>query len=865
MRCDSATRRARWETHGRLHPDLEIDLHDVSSSWGAWLNQIMAGGGDHAIVCHADIMLPREFGRRAQEVIAGLEARLPGSWGIVANVGLAPNGEDLYSFVGPGLRKTADAALVAVVGEGAAILNLRALRDAGVQAPDLAGDPGQFVTLSLECYRLGLACFVDGRLFAFRDGVDNAAAIARFLEADPFGGYWSTRFLNHAFSTQYGRIDLSSAVRYEFLDFAEEAPQVDVHQLYEAALDRMVAALGASMTIACRTILTRPALLARAVQSFATAAARCPGLDVRVKLLSSGTSAADLQAEVDRLRPLVPRLRLEADLVPVTERYSRTELMVHALRRAETDYVWFVDDDDFALADSLLHIRSAFNLGKRNIIVADSQVYEEVWDPGPGNAARLLDWKVTGGFSARNCLQSLGGFNLTPNCSVVFPVALMRPVLERVAALGDYNEDYFFFCLAMSAPGAEVTPVSRPIAGISRHNLGRTQSNGERLHWHDSYSTFIGELVATASFGSPVFWSLAQGYADRQQAARFVQTQMLQLFVPARGSFTEETSLQQLLAPGNEPRDHVFVFDRPPVPLLRLDVGATPAYIALERIALAGGDGVPVKTWSPATGWAGLHAGGDMTWIPTADGSLHAVATGRDPQLVIPLPSEPLGPLRLEIRLLYLPWPPEPEFERIGRLMRTTFAEGAPPQLLRLCWVREGQLSSAASAVVAIEGRHDLQEHAFRVPDAEGSAVRLDIGAVPAFATIEHIALKTAHHGRRWSAETGREGLQPLRNSAWAGRESLDLVLTGSDPQLLIELGEALDPGSALEVTVALRYRPWPVTTEFQGLAASLDAQTKPASSPQSPPPAALTKARVFEGIAARLTSRARRLTRLEP
>jgi hypothetical protein len=408
------------------------------------------------------------------------------------------------------------------LGSDTLLLNATNLRKTGLRLPEIGGSFGANILLSTECCRLGLACFVDSRLFVVRPKPENSAATLEFLRGESFGNYWSRYFFNHTLQTEFGPVDLTRWVDFSYLDY--HAPKTgcrDIVDMRRAAQDSVLAALQPTLTVVCRTMLKRQAMLSRTIQSVATASCRSKNLKVNVVLATTQPAAELMRNTVARLQKLAPAVPLRGEIVPLGRRFSRTELMYKYLTTAKSDYVWFVDDDDFIFADSLRHIESAINLEKNNLILGNSIVYDEEWSsPEDPQLGGILKFKKRRDYPAKDFLLALGGENCIPVCSAIFPVGVMRERLAGVRAEGDYFEDYFFLCQAFSAPGLDVRALDRTLAGISLHNHGNTVTKTDRTHWDFSYASFFGEFVNLQRTGNAVLWTAAVKYGALAKAEK---------------------------------------------------------------------------------------------------------------------------------------------------------------------------------------------------------------------------------------------------------------------------------------------------------------------------------------------------------
>jgi hypothetical protein len=218
------------------------------------------------------------------------------------------------------------------------------------------------------------------------------------------------------------------------------------------------------------------------------------------------------------LRREFPALPLECWHHTVRKpRYSRADLIFAAIERAQADYIWFVDDDDYVMPGAAQALARTLMPGDDVIVVADSSKVEETWGiPEGEHRSTLIDSRVVGKFSHLNLFRVLTGANHIPICSIVWPVRFMAGRLAAYKALGDYNEDYFLLLAALSAPQVEVRLLDATISGVSFRRSGNTVSETDRAAWHYSYTTFIQEILCEGA-RNPFLWQLGKAAYGAQK------------------------------------------------------------------------------------------------------------------------------------------------------------------------------------------------------------------------------------------------------------------------------------------------------------------------------------------------------------
>ncbi len=413
-----------------------------------------------------------------------------------------------YDMSSGGLQTAVCAHPVISLDDSVLLVNPSVLKGHKALAPLLKHRrPG--VLLSLECLQNGSLMAVSPHLVAMRTGTE--VEDEESLDADPgFQKYYRASFLNHHIATPDGILDLSEIVDYRYVSepWANTAQQ-DILDLYDKCLEPSLAIRRPSLTICCRTQFGRLEMLERTVLSFgAFRQHACPFARVEVRLITDAVGDA-VTPEVQRLQQTHPGAALECwyhEIRP--NRYSRTDLLLAALERAETDYIWFVDDDDFVNAAAGPALGRSLVAGAPLVIVGASAVIQETWRAG-ARALELTRAQHSSTHQPGDVFRVLKGLNLVPICSMVLPVVLMQERISKVQALGDYNEDYFLLLLALTAARVEVGVLDSEISSVSIRGDENTVTQKDRSGWHLSLATFLQEVMNNTEGNSPFLWQLA--------------------------------------------------------------------------------------------------------------------------------------------------------------------------------------------------------------------------------------------------------------------------------------------------------------------------------------------------------------------
>jgi hypothetical protein len=184
--------------------------------------------------------------------------------------------------------------------------------------------------------------------------------------------------------------------------------------------------------------------------------------------------------------------------------------MTTALAAAQSEYVWFVDDDDWATPRGLAIIKGAVHASDRPIVVAGSDAYRETWDHETRSESVLERH-----YHSAEWYRAFTGWNFLPVCSIVMPREL---TLDRIAVnplLRDLGEDYFIQLLLYTAPGSSVAVADETIANISlRTGSDSAVTMEDRTPWFRDLSSYMSDLSSDPSASTAAFWALGRAIRE---------------------------------------------------------------------------------------------------------------------------------------------------------------------------------------------------------------------------------------------------------------------------------------------------------------------------------------------------------------
>jgi len=544
--CRSEEIAAHWHRQAENLKGIELIIELGCRCYYQLLDRIINEPHPQPVlVAHDDIQCGLGFARALAELIKELDENYA-NWGVCGNAGISWDGRQIYRFIKDphgGPQNAMAPEFVLGIDGNLMLLNVPALAAAAVRMPELRGFQGYDISLSLECLRKGLPVLCDRRLFVMHKSGGNGEEFQKFVISEPFQTYLARHFLNHSVPTINGAIDTCGAQDYRYLDIpGEKTAQKDLVALFDQALGNGLKRRP-SLTVGCRSQFNRPELLTRAFASFAVAAQQAADLvDIQVRIISD-KPVETMQAEIKRLRNLFPGLNLAGCSFTLSaERYSRMEALLKAVEQAETDYIWFVDDDDFIFPDAMRTLARVLLPGVPRLLVGQSVRIQEYWVTNRQGERVIMNNTQIGRYLADGVYHSFAGDNHTPICSLIFPVAALRRRIAPVAALGDYYEDYFLLLLVWSANPIEIRLIHEDLCGISLREGENTVTEPCRDHWDLSYTTFVSELLRHPDGTNPLLWQIAERIG--------APAAPLQIIAAGQAGQTSRSRLARLLEPG---------------------------------------------------------------------------------------------------------------------------------------------------------------------------------------------------------------------------------------------------------------------------------------------------------------------------
>jgi hypothetical protein len=443
---------------------------------------------EYLLVISGDWCLPQPFGASLITAVEEAKRTHRDTWILLGNAGVLPDGSwrsyRRASYTNPGLRKELLRCLY--VDNGLFVVNLKRLSNLPLEKHISTSE-----NLALELGFAGL----DQGLFSFSSPSLFASELSSFHQSEtPEEEYYTSmpHLTSHRLLLQ-NRMHENVVANYDFLHLPRKpgVEQRDIYSTYDRALE-LEATPAHAVEIVIRTILNRPPLLARSIESIAHLAAMAPSyIDVKVRLVSD-RSGEVLQDAVSEASERWPHLAIEGSVFALQEgRYSRMDLLLQSIASSKADHLWFLDDDDFVMPPAIEGLARLLRSNPRAAIIGEASYYDETW-----HEYRLACFKRKQKTIAQDVEKVFSGENYVPICCMILPVQHLQQALQGVQARGDYLEDYFILMhyLARFAHTVWATPLE--LCGISLRGQENTVSKIDIRRWEMSYAEVMHEVLA---------------------------------------------------------------------------------------------------------------------------------------------------------------------------------------------------------------------------------------------------------------------------------------------------------------------------------------------------------------------------------
>ncbi len=466
--------------HQFIKNDIVVLLNE--SSLFNILNRIIEYEIEPVLFVHDDIYFNFDFVDRVNAAVKTLDNEYYG-WGIAGNAGIACN--ELGFMASKKVRYISDphggpnlsGKIIPAesIDGNTMLLNVPLLKNKNVRLPHMEGFQLYDITLSIETVKAGLGVFILPHLLCFHSSGGNLQAFTRAVKSDSFKGYLDSTLKNNILMTINGDITIDSPQGE--LNFPEKALE-NCRRKYDDT----------SVAIIIRTQFKRNELLFRSILSIKSfIASSCNSHIFKCYIVTDDTSI-DRDTYYD-----IPVICFRCDMQD-----SRFFLVYKSLSVINTDYIWFVDDDDWLfpneakiLTDSILSFpkESTFYIGSGYFNEKNISYGNNSWK---GNSRS----EYVRFFNPQELLKSILGYNSIPFCGIIFPrKSILKKINDNIVTSITYYEDYYVELSNMFLYDFFPVIIDRLFVGISIRESGNTITERDRTKWNISCSSMFYHVV----------------------------------------------------------------------------------------------------------------------------------------------------------------------------------------------------------------------------------------------------------------------------------------------------------------------------------------------------------------------------------
>ena len=340
----------------------------------------------------------------------------------------------------------------------------------------------------ISLYNPYLSCAVNGNKYG-KNYSQYVLEAAQILNKDEGAVFIST----------FGKINLTSV---DILDASKPVPPENRPNPYlllsrETYIKNTLNKFSREVTLSLvvRTQFKRMFLIRRLLSSVTRA--RCDAVKLEI-LLCSDVSLGLGQERIKILQKEFPDLVLKL-VNKKTSMHSRVENLINGVNAAETEYVWFVDDDDYV--DLFIFTNFQKTLGIRKLsplIFLNSQCHKETWIKTESEYPVLKQSEALNTWSSDAWKSLFIGHNQVPVCGAIIPTQFLKKCIKDFDFRFDLSEDYTIYLLIISH--GEIPPIiSEKYFGchISIREGGDNSVTAEdRTQWTRDIHGYLFDIVS---------------------------------------------------------------------------------------------------------------------------------------------------------------------------------------------------------------------------------------------------------------------------------------------------------------------------------------------------------------------------------
>ena len=458
------------------------------------LNRLLADEPEMSLVClvKESVTLPIDFSSHVKKMVTELNKDWP-NWSLVGESGLTALGYGIgaANWIQFGSDNSRGPNLAGHIlpsyglSGNVLIINLDQLREKNFWFDKVIDPTG--VTLPIQILRKGLAVLVAPQLSCFVN-IDRIVNLESEFEPDEnLKSYLVHHVSNLFLQTCFGKINLADR---SDADWEEDRIDLPTQSLRNAQVGRS----RRSLEIVTRTKFERRVSLQRTMLTVSLLQSRISDLDIGHTVISGRSHPVD-----EEFPPGVKVLVIPG-LESGEEKDDRFKLITSAVDSSNTDYIWFIDDDDWVFPQCAEVLSLVLNTSPEgSTFYFDSQFFNQKKEEFETNQDEYSKLDIGARSLGSTFALNLSGLNHVPFCNIVFDRQKLTAIPSHLVETLHLYEDFAIQIMVMS--DRQYFPVSLNIlvAGIQMRTELHSNSTESRDAWNNDMATLMSYFVQRKS------------------------------------------------------------------------------------------------------------------------------------------------------------------------------------------------------------------------------------------------------------------------------------------------------------------------------------------------------------------------------
>ena len=252
-----------------------------------------------------------------------------------------------------------------------------------------------------------------------------------------------------------------------------------------------------SISIVVRTLFKRRHLAERLLASIVRAS--IPGVKTEV-VLSTDVDPKAAKEGLQALQSKFPMLALKLAINPAAkanEAHSRVRNLLGGAAAAGSDYIWFIDDDDYLDPEALRTLEQQVYFGVKPVFFVDTAVHNEKWDVRESGHAVVESSAYSHTWTADGWRTLFSGVNRLPVCGAIMPRDMFMRAVQAFNFRYDLSEDYILHLLMLTQSELPCfVELTGPMCHVSIRDVNENTMNvSDRTQWCVDIHGFLNDLL----------------------------------------------------------------------------------------------------------------------------------------------------------------------------------------------------------------------------------------------------------------------------------------------------------------------------------------------------------------------------------